>query len=93
MAFLTHFQLSVRYEIGTYLLTLLKKDTATHISNYIREWRHRRLQIKFNIADELLTEWFIKSFMAPIARDIAMGGCITEEQDISHAQYLYLVYS
>lgn len=31
--------------------------------------------------------------MAPIAHDIAMGGCVTEEQAITRAQYLDLVYS
>ncbi len=85
MAFLTHFQLSVHYEIGTYLLTSLKQDTTTHISNHLHEWRCRHQLIKFEIADQLLTEWFTKSFVAPIARDIAMGGCITKEQAIARA--------
>ena len=31
--------------------------------------------------------------MNDIARDIAMGGVVTEEQEISRAQYLNLVYS
>ena len=31
--------------------------------------------------------------MAPISHDIAMGGCVTEEQAIARAQYLDLVYS
>ena len=42
---------------------------------------------------QLLTKWFTKSFIAPIARDIAMGGCITKKKAIAHAQYLDLVYS
>ena len=79
MAFLTHFQLSVRNEIGAYLITSLKQDTATHISDHIHEWRRRCHLIKFEIADQLLIEWFTKSFVVPISRDIAMGGCITKE--------------
>ena len=55
MPFLTHFQLSVRYETGSHLLMLLKQDIATHISNHIHEWRRRRQLIKFEIADQLLT--------------------------------------
>lgn len=51
MDFLTHFQLPVRYETGTYFLALLKQDTTTHISHHIHEWRHRRRLIKFKIAD------------------------------------------
>jgi hypothetical protein len=41
----------------------------------------------------LLAEWFTKSFVNDIGHDIAMGGVVTEEQAISHAQYLDLVYS
>lgn len=93
VAFLTHFQLLVRYETGTYLFTSLKQDTTTHISNHIREWRRRRPLIKFKIVDQLLTEWFTKSFIAPISHDISMGGCVTEDQAIARAQYLDLVYS
>jgi hypothetical protein len=49
--------------------------------------------IKFWIPDQLLTDWFTTSFVPPIARDIAMGACVTEEQAIARAQYLDLVYS
>jgi len=49
--------------------------------------------IKFWIPDQLLTDWFTTSFVPPIAQDIAMGACVTEEQAIAHAQYLDLVYS
>jgi hypothetical protein len=41
----------------------------------------------------LLAEWFTKSFVNDIGCDITMGGVVTEEQAISHAQYLDLVYS
>lgn len=85
MPFIMHFQLLVGYEMGTYLLTSLKKDTMTHISNHIHEWRCSCQLIKFKITDVLLTEWFTKSFIALISRDIAMGGCITKKQAIAHA--------
>ena len=39
MAFLTHFQLHIRYEIGTELLTSLRQSTSTHILDHIHEWR------------------------------------------------------
>jgi hypothetical protein len=41
----------------------------------------------------LLAEWFTKSFVNDITRDIAMGRVVTEEQAISCAQYLDLFYS
>ena len=37
MVFLTHFQLPIRYETGTELLTLLRKSTSNHISDHIHE--------------------------------------------------------
>ena len=39
MAFLTHFQLPIQYEMGTKLLTSLRQSTSTHISDHIHEWR------------------------------------------------------
>ena len=93
MAFLTHFQFPIRYEMGTDLLTSLHQSTSRHISDHIHEWRRRRRLIKAPIPDQILTNWFTKSLLPPIARDVAMGGAITEEQAIAHAQYLDLVYS
>ena len=46
--------------------------------------------IKVIIPDILLAEWFTKSLLPPIARDVAMGGAVTEEQAIARAQYLDL---
>jgi hypothetical protein len=93
MAFLTHYQLPIYYETGTEILTSFKQNKATHISDHIHEWRRRRRLIKLELPDQLLAEWFTKSFVNDIGRDIAMGGVVTEEQAISHAQYLDLVYS
>jgi hypothetical protein len=39
MAFLKHFQLPVRYDVGTELLANFEQTTADHISDHIREWR------------------------------------------------------
>jgi hypothetical protein len=38
-------------------------------------------------------EWFTKSLLPLIARDVAMGGVVTEEEAIARVQYLDLVYS
>jgi hypothetical protein len=40
-----------------------------------------------------LAEWFTKSLLPLIARDVTRGGAVTEEQAIARAQYLDLVYS
>jgi hypothetical protein len=93
MAFLTHYQLPIRYEMGTEILSSFKQNKATHISDHIHEWQRRRCLIKLELPNQLLEEWFTKSFVNDINRDITMGGVVTEEQAISHAQYLDLVYS
>jgi len=67
LAYLTHFQLLIRYETGTKLLNSLRKSTSTHISTHIHEWRRRRRLIKTTIPDQLLVDWFTKSLLPPIA--------------------------
>jgi hypothetical protein len=93
MDFLTHYQLPIRYDTGTEILTSFKQSKGTHISDHIHEWRRRRRLIKLELPDQLLAEWFTKSFVNEIGKEIAMGGVVTEEQAISRAQYLDLVYS
>jgi hypothetical protein len=92
MAFLTHYQLPIRYDTGTKILTSFKQTKGTHISDHIHEWRCRRRLIKLELPDQLLAEWFTKYFMNEIGKDISMGGVVTEEQAIIHAQYLDLIY-
>ena len=92
MAFLTHFQLPIRYEIGTHLLMSLKQDTATHIYDHIHEWRHRRRLVKAPLPDYLLADWFCKSLLPQIAKDVALSGAVTEDQSIHRAQHLDLIY-
>jgi hypothetical protein len=79
MDFLTHYQLPIHYEIGTEILSSFKQTKATHISDHIHEWRQRRRLIKLKLPNQLLAEWFTKSFVNDIARDIAMGGFVIEE--------------
>jgi hypothetical protein len=93
MDFLMHYQLPIRYDMGTKILTSFKQNKGTHISNHIHEWRRRRRIIKIEFPNQLLAEWFTKSFVNEIGKEIAMGGVVTEEQAISHAQYLDLFYS
>jgi hypothetical protein len=93
MSFLTHFQLPIRYETGTKLLTSLRQTNSVHISDHIYEWRQRQRMIKIIIPDILLVEWFTKSLLPLITRDVTMGGAATEEETITWAQYLDLVYS
>ena len=78
MDFLTHYQLPICYETRTKILSSFKQTKATHISDHIHEWQRRWRLIKLELPDQLLAEWFMKSFMNDIAHDIAMGGFVTE---------------
>jgi hypothetical protein len=49
--------------------------------------------IKVIIPNILLPDWFNKSLLPSIARDVAMGGTVTEEETITQTQHLDLVYS
>jgi hypothetical protein len=93
IAFLTHFQLPIRYEMGTELLTSLWKNTTTHISDHIHEWRRRRRLVKAPIPDALLADWFTKSLLPKILCDVSMSGAVTEEDVIRRAQHLDFIYS
>lgn len=93
ITFLNHFQLLVRYEMGTKLLTSFRHNTSTHISNHIHEWRHHRRLIKDDIPDQFLVDWFIKLLFMYIAKDVALSGVTKKEEAIIRAQQLDLVYS
>jgi len=49
--------------------------------------------VKVYIPYQILVEWFIKSLLPVITEDVSKGGVVTEEQVISLAQYLDLVYT
>jgi hypothetical protein len=93
MAFLTHYQLPIRYETRTEILSSFKQSSSTHIFDHIHEWGRRRRLIKVPLPNQLLVDWFTKSLIGPITRDVSTGGVVTKDKAISHAQYLDLVYS
>jgi len=45
------------------------------------------------ILDNLLSDWFCKSLLPPISKEVSLAGVITEEQSICRAQHLDLIYS
>ena len=71
MTFLNHFQLPVRYDVGTELLSTFWQDKATHISDHIQEWCRRKRLIKAFIPPEFLLKWFLKSLLPYIAKDVS----------------------
>jgi hypothetical protein len=93
MVFINHFQFPIRYDPGLELLSTLRQDNATHISDHIQEWRRRKRLIKTPIPLAFLLEWFLKSFHAPISKDVATSMVTTKEEVIFRAQQLDLIYS
>jgi len=49
--------------------------------------------IKASIPPEFLLEWFLKSLLPYISKDISTFGVTTEEEAIVKAQQLNLIYS
>ena len=82
MVFLTHFQLPIRYETGTKLLTSLKQSTSNYISDHIHEWRRRQRIINAKILDQFSAYCFVKSLFPTLSKDVAMSGSMTKEQPI-----------
>ncbi len=58
------------------------EDTSTHISDHIHEWRRRQQKIKATIPDEFLVDWFVKSLLPYIVKDVALSGVTIEEEAI-----------
>ena len=91
--FLNHFQLPVCYDVGMELLSTFRQDKATHISDHIQEWRRQKRLIKAFILPEFLLEWFLKSLLPSIAKDVSTSEVQNEEQAIFRVQELHLIYS
>jgi hypothetical protein len=93
MDFLNHFQLPVRYDVGTELLANFEQTKADHISDHIREWRHQKSLIKVPVPPTFLLEWFLKSLVPQLSKDVATSRVFSEEDTIMRAQQLELIYS
>jgi hypothetical protein len=93
MVFLNHFQLPMRYDVGTELLANSEQTKFDHISDHIQEWWRRKSLIKVRVPPTFLLEWFLKSLVPQLSKDIAMSGVFSEEEVIMRAQQFELIYS
>ena len=91
--FLNHFQLHVHYDAGTELLSTFRLDKATHILDHIQEWKRQKRLIKATIPLEFLLEWFLKSLLPYISKDVSTSRVTNEEEAILRAQQLDLIYT
>jgi hypothetical protein len=93
LIFLNHFQLLVRYDVGIELLSALRQDKATHILDHIKEWCRRKRLIKAYIPPEFLLEWFLKSLLPYISKDVSTSRVSSQEEVVFKAQQLDLIYA
>ena len=83
----------MRYDAGTKFLENFEQTKAIHISNHIREWHLCKSLIKVKVPHAFLLEWFLKSLVPCISKDIMTSRVFSEEEAIMRAQQLELIYS
>ena len=91
--FLQYFQLPVKYDEGLEILPSYRQSTATHITDHIHEWRRRRSLCKIQLDDKIFLDWFLKTLLPPIAKDVASECPQSEEEAILKSQQFDLTYS
>ena len=91
--FLQYFQLPVRYDKGVEILLSYRQNTATHITNHIHEWQRHRILCKIQLDDKIFMDWFLKTFLPPIAKDVTSECPQSEEEAILKAQQFDLIYA
>ena len=66
---------------------------ATNIADHIHEW-HRCCSIyKIDVEPKFLLDWFLKSLLPPISKDVAMDMPQTKDEAILKAQTFELIYA
>jgi len=90
-SFLTYFRLLVPHELGMEILLTFCDNTSTHIANHIHEWCRRRNLCKIEISPEFLLDWFLKSLLPPIAKDVVYTSPANEAEAIHKAQHFDLI--
>ena len=64
-----------------------------HIADHIHEWRQRRSLYKANATLQQCLDWFLKSLVSILAKDVASTFPQTEEEAINKAQQYDLIYA
>jgi hypothetical protein len=91
--FLTFFQLPIRHDNGLELLSNFKQTSATHIGDHIHEWRRRRSLCKAETTKQQCLDWFLRSLVALLGKDVASTFPQSKEEAINKAQQYDLIYA
>jgi hypothetical protein len=74
MVFLNHFELPMRYDANTEFLANFDQIKVNNISDHIRECQHLKSLIKVPVPPDFLLEWFLKSLVPQLSKDVATSG-------------------
>ena len=72
----------MHYDVGAELLLTFWQDKTMHILDHIQVWCRQKRLIKAFIPPEFLLEWFLKSLLPYIVKDVSTSGVQNEEQAI-----------
>jgi hypothetical protein len=92
-AFLTFFQLPIHHDNGIEILSEFKQISATHIADHIHEWRQRHTLCKAEATKQQCLNWFLKSLVSLLSKDMAATFPQSEEEAIGKDQQFKLIYS
>ena len=69
------------------------QNTMTHIIDHIHEWRRCHSLCKINLNDKIFLEWFLKTLLPPVSKDVSFECPEIEEEAILKAQQFDLIYA
>jgi hypothetical protein len=81
------------HDNGLELLSNFKQTSATHIANHIHEWRRRRSLCKAETTKQQCLDWFLRSLVSLLGKDVASTFPQSKEKSISKAQQYDLIYA
>ena len=75
------------------LLTQFRQTAVVHISDHLHEWRRSHILCKAKLDNQVLLDLFLKTLTTDISKDVAQQKPTSEEDAISKAQHLELIYT
>ena len=92
--FLSYFQLPLQYDTGMKLLTSFCQSSTTRLSDHVQEWCWRRSTCRAPpFKDRAYLDWFLKSLLSPIEKDVTSHFPQTEEEALQTALIYDLIYA
>jgi hypothetical protein len=82
---LTFFQLPIHHDNCLELLSEFKQTSATHIADHIHEWHWRPSLCKVETIKQQCLDWFLRSLIPLLAKDVTSTFPQSEEEAISKA--------